>query len=884
MSSRDESSIKILLIEDDPADVARIREMLSQVPGDIFKIQHAAQLANGLQQLAAKGNTDVILLDLSLPDSQVEESFDRLLIAAPEVPIIVLGRLVDMGQALKSVRNGAQDYLVKDEIDGNVLMRAIRHAIERKRIERELHLRNKELTVLNAISASLSGSLNLDQILHNALDEVLSLHLFGLEERGAIFLVDERTNRLVPAAHRRFSENHACMIWPVETGQCACGLAAQRKEVIVADSRLADAEQVQCRPGSPLPPHRHVCLPLTARDSVLGVMTLELPPDCTIADRDIDLLRAISDQIGVALENARLYQDTRRRTEELNALRRAGQILTSILDLEKVLTRTMTEVRTMLDAEGASVLLHDPETDELAFAAFAGVGSEALEGRRIPSSEGIAGWAFSQEEPVLVRDAQTDPRFYDQIDASTGITTRSVLAVPLQHRGQTIGVVEAVNRAGAQFSEHHLELLIVLSRSVATAIENARLYQETAQRLAETEVLREVMLDAASTLDFEKVLTRALDAIHRTLGVEFLTFLLPDETGEHLVAHRHTIGFPLPQGEFLISVDASVAGRVYLTGEPALIEDTTQVPYHYSGEDWPPLRSELAVPVRVGDEVIAVLVAEDPQRGAFTEEDLRIFEAIGAQLGIVMDNARLFEAEREQRRLVEQSQAQLVQSEKLAATGRLAASLTHEINNPLQAIRSGLQLVLSSEMTPEKQQAYLEMANEEVERLQRMVARTLDFARRPRWNPIQFDPHTVIERILALSNKYRQHRHVTLELDLMDDPPTIRGVPDEMEQVFLNLVLNAIEAMPHGGTLRILSFLKEERLAISFTDTGEGIPPEHLGHIFDPFFSTKDESTGLGLSISYDIVERHQGKITVESEVDGGTTFTVWLPVIDQEE
>jgi signal transduction histidine kinase/DNA-binding NarL/FixJ family response regulator len=882
MPSINETPVRILLIEDNPADAAIIREMLDNVSGDAFEIHHAPRLADGLKQLADDGKTDVVLLDLSLPDSQGVDSFDRLLAVAPEVPIIVLSGLEDMGLALESVRNGAQDYLIKDEVDSDLLVRAIRYAIERKQIEQELQLRNEELAVLNAVSTTLSRSLDLDQILHDALDEILGLHLLGIEERGAIFLVDERTHRLVPAAHRRFSENHACMIWPVEVGKCACGRAAQRKEVVIADSHTAEAAEVQCQHGTTLAPHRHVSLPLMARDKVLGVMTLELPLGHTVEEHNLELLRAIGDQIGVALENARLYQDTRRRTEELTVLSRAGQILTSTLDLEEVLTRTMSEVRTMLNAEGASMLLYDRETDELAFAAFAGVGSEALEGRRIPSSEGIAGWAFSQEEPVLVRDAQTDPRFYDQIDASTGITTRSVLAVPLQHRGQTIGVVEAINRAGAQFSEHYLELLTVLSRSIATAIENARLYQETAHRLAETEILREVMLAAASTLDFDQVLTRALDAIHGTLGMEYLGFLLPDEVGEYLEAHPHTIGFPaLPEDGVRLSVSESVSGRVYLTGEPALIDDTSQVPYHFTGENWPTLLSELAVPVKMGDEVIAVLVAEDPQRAAFTEEDLRIFEAIGAQLGIVMENARLYEAEREQRRLVEQSQAQLVQSEKLAATGRLAASLTHEINNPLQAIRSGLQLVLSSEMEPEEQRTYLEMANEEVERLQRMVSRTLDFARRPQWNPVRFNPHDVIEKILALSNKYRQHRHVTLELDLMDNPPTIRGVPDELEQVFLNLVLNAVEAMPEGGTLRISSSLEEERLAISFTDTGQGIPPEHLSHIFDPFFSTKEESTGLGLSISYDIVERHEGQITVESEVGEGSTFTVWLPIVD---
>lgn len=747
-----------------------------------------------------------------------------------------------------------------------------RDITERKRAEHELHQRIKELETLRKVGLDLATMLDLDVLLHSIVSHAVTLlegnagglFLYQSDEDLLRWLVGLGVEILSPGTFHR--------------GEGLCGKVWETNEPQVVDDytcwegRVSTYENPSWKAA--------VGVPIQWGDEFLGVLNVVAPQPGAFSAGDVELLALLATQAAAAIVNARLFQETRRTSEELAALSRAGRILTSTLDLEKVLNRTMTEVRTMLDAEGASVLLYNPETDELAFAAIAGVGSEILEGRHIPASTGIAGWAFNQEKPVLVRNAQTDCRFYDRIDATTGITTRSLLAVPLQHRDQIIGVIEAINRIGAPFNEHHLDLLIMLSRSVATAIENARLYEQTAHRLAAMEILREVMLAAASTLDFDQVLTRTLDAIHRALGIEYLGFLLPDETEEHLVAHPYTIGFSaLPEGGIPLSVDESVSSQVYLTGEPVLIDDTAQVSNYFSIESWPPLRSELAVPVRVDDRVIGVLNAESPREAAFTKEDLHLFEALGAQLGIVIENARLFEAEREQRRLVEQSQARLVQNEKLAATGRLAASLTHEINNPLQAIRSGLQLMLSSEMTPEEQQAYLEMANEEVERLQKIVARTLDFARRPRWNPVRFDPHTLLKKTLALASKYRQRRHVAIELDLMDDPPTIRGVPDEVEQVFLNLVLNAVEAMPEGGKLRVSSSLEEGRLAISFADTGHGIPPEHLSHIFDPFFSTK-ETTGLGLSISYDIVERHEGQITVESEVGEGSTFTVWLPVV----
>jgi two-component system NtrC family sensor kinase len=125
-----------------------------------------------------------------------------------------------------------------------------------------------------------------------------------------------------------------------------------------------------------------------------------------------------------------------------------------------------------------------------------------------------------------------------------------------------------------------------------------------------------------------------------------------------------------------------------------------------------------------------------------------------------------------------------------------------------------------------------------------------------------------------------EHSHIMLRRDLATDLPSLIGVPGELEQVFLNLVLNAVEAMPEGGTLRVSTALDDDkRLKVEVTDTGHGIPPEHLDRIFEPFFSTKGEKgTGLGLSVSHGVIERHGGEIAVHSEMGKGTTFTVWLP------
>jgi two-component system, NtrC family, sensor kinase len=316
--------------------------------------------------------------------------------------------------------------------------------------------------------------------------------------------------------------------------------------------------------------------------------------------------------------------------------------------------------------------------------------------------------------------------------------------------------------------------------------------------------------------------------------------------------------------------------------QPVLVEDAQSDLRFYSSVDQKLgliTRSVIAVPLKFRGAVWGVVEAINKVGGAFGERDVQVLEALARSAAIALVNAQSYQAERELRKLVEQSRVQLAQGEKLAATGRLAATFAHEVNNPLQAIYNCLQMMRDFELEPEEQRECLQIAIAEVERLTGTVSRVLDLTRRRQQEikPVQLNQ--VIDRVLALTGKYLQHRHIALQKDLASELPPALAVADELVQVFLNLVLNAADAMPEGGMLRVTSRLGDDgRLAVALFDTGCGIPPEYLGRIFEPFFSTKEGGTGMGLNISSDIIKQHGGEITVKSQVGQGTTFTVRLP------
>jgi signal transduction histidine kinase len=252
-----------------------------------------------------------------------------------------------------------------------------------------------------------------------------------------------------------------------------------------------------------------------------------------------------------------------------------------------------------------------------------------------------------------------------------------------------------------------------------------------------------------------------------------------------------------------------------------------------------------------------------------------------ARVGAMLRIRRMELELRQRNRELERSQAQLIQAEKMAAVGRMAASIAHEINNPLQAIHNSLHLTLRPTLAEEKKLRYLAMAQEEVERLIDIVRRLLEFYRPSRGRRVTTDINAVIENVLALSNKRLQHGRVAVATRLAPDLPLLRAVPDQLAQVFLNIVINAIEAMPQGGRLAVGTHVSDNGrwIRVVFSDNGPGMDAETRASIFEPFFTTKPTGTGLGLAISYGLIEQHGGRMEVKSAPGAGATFTVFLPV-----
>ncbi len=227
-----------------------------------------------------------------------------------------------------------------------------------------------------------------------------------------------------------------------------------------------------------------------------------------------------------------------------------------------------------------------------------------------------------------------------------------------------------------------------------------------------------------------------------------------------------------------------------------------------------------------------------------------------------------------------EAERRAAKAERLAAMGQLAAGLAHELNNPLQAIRSNLELVQDFDLEPDEQKARLNVIHHEIERLAGLSQDVLDFARPPDDTRYPISLASLMNRTLALVNKQLQLAHIQVTTDFPADLPSLPAVPGQIAQVLLNLTVNAIEAIGDGGHLHVTAGVEGDMLALAMTNDGPPIPDKYIEHIFEPFFTTKPGGTGLGLSICHSIVQQHDGTISVENLADdGGVTFTVGLPI-----
>jgi len=391
------------------------------------------------------------------------------------------------------------------------------------------------------------------------------------------------------------------------------------------------------------------------------------------------------------------------------------------------------------------------------------------------------------------------------------------------------------------------------------------------------------------TLDTSEILNRVVEITADIMKVDVCSIYLY-EAGEDILVLEATVGLKDDAvGNVRINPGEGITGRAAKQGRTVSVFDVTQdkrnVYIPITGEE--EFRSLVSVPLKFRDELIGVINVQTRKPRRFLHTERRLLKTIAHQVSGLIRNARLYESILAGKDELEKTQEMLVQSEKMAALGRLAATLSHELRNPLAGLKGATQLLLRKTEISDERRQYVDLILEEVDRLGRIVDELLLFAR-PRELRIELvQANRIIEDAILLISPDITTRNIKPHLRL-SKLPGIEVDPDKFKQVIVNILLNSIDAMPEGGDLFVSSgILRNEAdgsdyASFQFKDTGMGMSAEVLDHVFEPFYTTKAEGVGLGLAICKTIIEEHGGNIEVISYNDGdtpGTLVTITFPI-----
>ncbi|MCC6499058.1 MAG: response regulator [Anaerolineales bacterium] len=295
------------------------------------------------------------------------------------------------------------------------------------------------------------------------------------------------------------------------------------------------------------------------------------------------------------------------------------------------------------------------------------------------------------------------------------------------------------------------------------------------------------------------------------------------------------------------------------------------------------LGSVILIPVPRVNMNSVLFAGRDSSGAQFRGADLELFFVLARQAVVAMENARLYADLRDTLRRVEESQEALLRAEKMAAAGRLTASIAHEVNNPLQSVQNCLHLAGREDLPAEKRKEYFELARAELDRLMKTMQRMLEFYRPGAVRVEHVDALELLKHVISLTSPQLSQRNIQIKVDLPDSLPFIYAVSGQIQQIFINLILNAHDAMPSGGEMKIGARALDGGVELTFSDNGPGIPEDQRNNIFEPFFSTKEGGTGLGLTVSYNIVTAHGGKLDLVDRDEPGACFRLFLPTGDKQ-
>lgn len=730
-------------------------------------------------------------------------------------------------------------------------------------------------SILNEIAQIANQSLNMKEILNRAIDKIVELE--GVKA-AVIYLFDEENGGVKSITSKGFSKSFLREIKKKKLRQ-------EFIEKVALSNEYIQIETYANHYGIEKDIKALAIIPLRVRDRIYGVLNIGKKEVSEISSFEKDLFNTIGQIIGGALERNYLHGENLKHLEEQKTLHSISQEIASKLELDTILRKIIENAIQLLGAEAGEITLWDNKKQTYSIAIIYGL-PETLVGKEfLPPWEGIVGEIISKKTPILFEDYENHPNRLKELDS---YHFKEVLGVPLIVREMVIGaMVVRSSDPKKHFKKSEMDLLFNFAHQAAIAIGNARLYEDSLTKIKQLTTLYEIGKTLSSTLDIDELFKKSLELLRENWGYTLCAILLLDRSKNELYI-KHIIGKYLEEVKekrFRVGIDGLV-GLVAKTGEPIYIPDVTKEPRYIEGRT--DVRSEAVFPLKIRDRIIGVLDIESSEVRGFDEEDLKLLSSFASQVSIFIENAQLFSDLKKTLQELKQAQDQIIQTEKLKALGEMASGVAHDFNNILAVILGNIQLLiyqldhLRSEDIREQLKIIEKSAKDGAETIRRIQ----EFSgRRSDREFITLSLNDIIKEVIIITQpRWRdqaQKKGIEIQVQTqLNDIPLIMGNPSELREVLMNIIFNAIDAMPEGGVITISSHIQtEDWVELRISDTGIGMSEEVRRRVFDPFFTTKGvKNSGLGMSVSYGIIKRHGGDILIESEPGKGSTFIIHLP------
>jgi PAS domain S-box-containing protein len=773
---------------------------------------------------------------------------------------------------------------------------------ERKQAEAALQQRNRELAFLNGILQGLTSTLDLDQVLTQVLEE-----LRGMLDvtASSVWLIDGYTQELVcHQATGPYSSVVRQRRVPIGTG--LVGWVAQfDQSLIVADAQSDPRHFSEVDRATGLMVRSVISVPIRAQQRLIGVIqAVDEAPWRFDADA-LHLVELLASAAVIAIENARLFGETQQRADRLAVLTEISTAINQPLDLNAVVQAAVSSLTRTLHISQTGLALFDETRQHLVIMAdVPASGSLPVSGVKIP----VAGNASMEQIlttrlPLAIYDAQHDPLVASIHDLMWQRQVQSMLLVPLLVRGEVIGTFgcDTVDRP-RRFTQEDVDLTITVANLIAVRIDQARLFEAERDQRRLAEALRESAAVLNRTLYFDEVLDRVLENADRVVPHDAADIMLIDATGVARVARDRGYAerglHSVIDRVRLVVAEAPTLRFILETGQPLVIPNTLRDTRWIMFPELEWVRSYAGAPIQTKEGVIGFLQIASRVPDFFTPVHAERLQAFADQAAIAIANARLYDqvqhyADELEQRVAERTRDLNNAYERLQALDRMkdqfVSSISHELRTPIANIQ--LYLNLLDKGKPEKRAIYVETLHRETARLNKMIEDLLDISHldmgKTELRFAAVDVNRVVTSSLAERKPDALERNLRLEAALLPELAKAHADATLIAQAVSNLLSNAINFTPPGGSVlcstAYRSYADREWITITVKDSGPGIAADEQQHLGERFYrgrvarNYKVPGTGLGLAMCKEILDRHGGRLTIESEVGQGAAFTIWL-------